>query len=93
MAGWYDTQFFDSIMAGSRRSAEIVLGRLAPLFEGTPAFLAVVVPENRPLADWYGPLWRRPCALSQRLPAAWVLGLARLKRGVQCGLVLRMPVI
>lgn len=62
----------------------------ATALEALPeAFRAAVVPEDRPLADWRSPLWRLRCAFLQRLPAAWVLGLARLKRRVLHGLVLR----
>lgn len=42
MAGKYDIRFFNSIMAGSRRSAEIVFDSLAPLFDRVPATLVDV---------------------------------------------------
>jgi SAM-dependent methyltransferase len=42
MAGKYDSTFFDSIMAGSRRSAEIMFDELAPLFASVPRSLVDV---------------------------------------------------
>jgi len=42
MAGKYDIHFFDSIMTGSRRSADIVFDLLAPLFSSVPRSLVDV---------------------------------------------------
>lgn len=42
MTGKYDSRFFDSIMAGSRRSADIVFDQLTPLFASLPRSLVDV---------------------------------------------------
>lgn len=59
MAGQYDTKFFASITAGSRRSAEIVFDRLAPLFEGSQALPRSLVDIGCGTGTWVDVFARR----------------------------------